>query len=331
MRIVCDLGNQEPLTSVHAWNSILYAQYDASDGTGRLATSGAEQGEMTEPVAFITGASRGIGRATAIALAEAGCDVVVTARTVDEGEQHDYGPSFAQSAERAMPGSIRLTAEEIRRRGRRALPIRLDLLDAKSIDAAVDEALREWGRIDVLVNNGIYQGPGLMDRFLDVNVDAVKKVFEGNVFAQISITQKVLPGMIERGQGIIINMTSNAALNDPSGPAGKGGWGFAYGASKGAFHRMAGILHVELAERGIRAYNVEPGFILTESQRILLGEDNDLVRQYRGAPPKVPAAVIAWLATNPEAVGLSGQTIFAQSFCKKRGLVPGWPPRKGGA
>lgn len=281
---------------------------------------------MDRRVAFVTGASRGIGKALAIGLAEAGYDVVVTARTVEEGERYNYSPTLKQANERAMPGSIDITADEVRKRGRDALAIRLDLLDRRSLDAAIEQTLREWGHIDVLVNNGIYQGPGVMDRFLDLPDDVVKTIFEGNVFAQIHLTQKVIAAMLARGGGIIINITSNAALNDPPGPAGEGGWGFAYGASKGAFHRMAGILHVELGQRGIRAYNVEPGLIVTESQIALLGEDNDLVRHYRGAPPTVMAAAIAWLVTNPEAVAMSGQTIFAQRLCKERQLVPGWPP-----
>jgi NAD(P)-dependent dehydrogenase (short-subunit alcohol dehydrogenase family) len=282
---------------------------------------------MERKVAFVTGASRGIGKAAAIALADAGYDVVVTARTVEEGEKYDYGYSAAGSGTLALPGSIRKTAEEIRLRGRQALPIRLDLMDRGSIDAAVEQALREWGQIDVLLNNGIFQGAGAMDRFVDLTDEAVKRVFEGNVFAQIHLTQKILPAMLQRGHGIIINMTSNAALNDPPGAAGEGrGWGFAYGASKGAFHRMAGILHVELHQRGICAYNVQPGLVVTESHKVLMGEDSDIIRVHRGSPVEVSAAVITWLATNPEAVAMSGQTFFAQRFCKDRQLVPGWPP-----
>lgn len=281
---------------------------------------------MERRVAFVTGASRGIGKASALALARAGFDVVVTARTVCGGETFDYSPTVAQSLQRAMPGSIHTTAEEIRGLGREALPIRLDLLDRDSVDAAVEQALREWGRIDLLLNNGIYQGPGLMDRFLDVSDDLIRRIFEGNVFAPIRLTQKVLASMLPRRHGIVINMTSNAALNDPPGPVGEGGWGFAYGASKGAFHRMAGVLHIELNGLGIRAYNVEPGFIVTESQKILFGPDSDLVRHHGGAPVEVPAAVVAWLATDPEATELSGQTVHAQPFCKKRRLLPGWPP-----
>jgi len=284
---------------------------------------------MRNHVAFITGASRGIGKASAIALAEAGFDAVVTARTVSEGEQHDYSTTRAGSRQQAMPGSIEVTATEIRKRGRRALPIRLDLLDPGSIDAAVEQALQEWGHIDLLLNNGIYQGPGVADRFLDLTDELVRKVFEGNVFAQIHVTQKVLPGMLERGRGMIINVTSGAGMTDPPAPADAGGWGFAYGASKGALHRMAGILHVELHHRGVRAYNLDPGLIITESQQLRFGKDNPFARHAQSAPLAVPAAVIGWLATNPEAVAMSGQTIQAQPFCREHRLVPGWPEGHG--
>jgi NAD(P)-dependent dehydrogenase (short-subunit alcohol dehydrogenase family) len=280
---------------------------------------------MARRVAFVTGASRGIGRASAIALAEVGYDVVVTARTLVEGEKYDYSPTFAQAGARALPGSIEKTAAEVRSRGREALPIRLDLLDRLSIDAAIEQTLREWGRIDLLLNNGIYQGPGLMEPFLNLPDDAVKRIFEGNVFAQIQVTRQVVHHMLERDGGIVVNMTSAAALHDPPGPVGKGGWGFAYGASKSAFHRMAGILQVELGEQGIRAHNVEPGYVVTEAMRALFGEKSDLDVAYGGAPPEVPAAVIAWLASDPEATEFAGKTIDAQRFCKQRNLLPGWP------
>jgi NAD(P)-dependent dehydrogenase (short-subunit alcohol dehydrogenase family) len=281
---------------------------------------------MLRKVALVTGASRGIGKASALALAEAGFDVVVTARTVQEGEKYDYSPTQAGSSKRAMPGSLHTTAEEIRKRGRKVLPIRLDLLDARSIDVAVEQSLREWGRIDLLLNNAIYQGPGIMDRFLDLPDELVKKVFEGMVFAQIHITQKILPTMLERGHGVIINMTSTAALTDPPAPSGAGGWGFGYGAAKGAFHRLAGILHVELRDRGIRSYNVEPGVVLTEVQQELFAGGTEWRAPHGPAPMAVPAAVIVWLATHPDAQTMSGQTIFAQPFCQERRLVPGWPP-----
>ena len=285
---------------------------------------------MTQ-VAFVTGASRGIGKAASIALAEAGFDVVVTARTVNEGEKYDYGTTAAESAERALPGSIEVTAEEVRKRGRRALPIRLDLLERDTLDAAVAKTLDEWGRIDLLLNNGIYQGAGVMDAFLDLPEDAMRRVFEGNVFAQVHLTRLVLRHMLERGGGTVIDMTSTAATTDPFAPTGEGGWGFAYGASKGALHRMAGFLHVEFGKRGIRAYNVDPGYVATEAQREILGEDDPIYQHQirHGAPPEVPAAVIAWLATAKEAEELSGQLVFAPGFCRDKQLVEGWPRKKG--
>ena len=275
---------------------------------------------MSRKVAFVTGASRGIGKASAIALAEVGYDVVATARTAVEGEKYDYSPTFAHSGARAMPGSIEKTAEEVRKRGREALPIRLDLLDRASIDAALARTLHEWGRIDLLLNNGIYQGPGVMEPFLALPDDAIRRIFEGNLFAQIHITQQVVRHMLASGSGIVINVTSGAALTDPPGPVGRGGWGFAYAASKGAFHRMAGILHVELSGRGIRAYNVNPGYVVTEALRALFGEKSDLDEARPGVPPEAPAAAIAWLASNPAAAALAGQTIDACQLCKERGL-----------
>ena len=121
-------------------------------------------------------------------------------------------------------------------------------------------------------------------------------------------------------------MTSAAALNDPAAASGEGGWGFGYGAAKAAFHRMVGILHVELQGRGIRVYNVEPGVVLTEVQQELFAGGTEWGAELGPAPMTVPAAVVVWVATNPEAAAMSGQTIFAQPFCAERRLVAGWPP-----
>jgi len=277
-------------------------------------------------VAFITGASRGIGRAAALALAERGYDIVATARSVSPGEAREYSSSVKRSLRIALPGSLEETAAAVRERGREALVLRLDLLERASIDAALDAALAQWGQIDLLLNNGIYQGPGLMDLFLDVPLADVEKIFLGNVFAQIHLTQRVLPQMLARGRGILINMTSGSALQDPPAPAGQGGWGYAYAASKAAFHRMVPLLHVEHAARGLCCYNVEPGYVPNEAQRAILGGANPIDRHFRGAPPEVPAAGIAWLASEPEARALAGQTVFVQKLVKERGLVPGWPP-----
>jgi NAD(P)-dependent dehydrogenase (short-subunit alcohol dehydrogenase family) len=283
------------------------------------------------PVAFVTGASRGIGKAGALALADAGYDVVVTARTLRAGESHDYGTTVAEAGhELALPGSVEETAEGVRQRGRRALPLRLDLTDRKTLDAAVDATLAALGRIDVLYNNGIYQGPGLMDPFLELPDDKLALVFEGNLFGQFHLTRRVVQHMLERGGGTVVNMTSTAGLVDPEQPTGKGGWGFAYGASKSAFHRMAAFLHLELHDRGIGAYNIDPGYVATETQRAILGEDDPIypLQVAHGAPPEVPAAMLVWLLTTDEGRARSGESFHAPRFVKEHGLVPGWPKPK---
>lgn len=281
------------------------------------------------PVAFVTGASRGIGKAGAVALAEAGYDVVVTARTLRPGEARDYAVSSAEAGTpTALPGSVEETAALVEEKGRRALPLRLDLMDRSTLDAAVERTLDEWGRIDVLYNNGIYQGPGVMDPFMALEEEKLAAVFEGNFFAQLHLTRKVLRHMQSRGTGAVVNMTSNAGQHDPPDKVGEGGWGFAYGASKSAFHRMAGFIHVEFRDQGIRAYNIDPGYVPTEAQLAKYGKDSPIYKKYAasGAPPEVPARMLVWLLTTEEGRARSGETFHAPSFVKKHGLLPGWPP-----
>ena len=270
-------------------------------------------------VAFVTGASRGIGKQSAIALARAGLDVVITARTVHEGE----GVDDSDSEGRHLPGSLDATTQEIEAAGRRALPVPMDLHDRATLGAAIDTALAEWGRIDVLVNNAVDTGPGSMARFEDTTIEQIETKLASNVVAQAVLIKAVLPGMLERGDGTIVNITSAVAVSDPPAPAGEGGWGSAYAMSKGAFHRLAAILAVEYRDRGIKAFNVEPGYVVTERMEVnarALG----LEGRYPGAPPTVPAAVVAWLATAPEATARNGETFSAQKFAKEQGLHDPW-------
>jgi NAD(P)-dependent dehydrogenase (short-subunit alcohol dehydrogenase family) len=276
-------------------------------------------------VALVTGASRGIGKATAVQLAAAGFDVAVAARTQREGEARDD-----EHGGRVIPGSLEATAALIEQSGRRAMPVTMDLLERPSLDRGVARVLDEWGHIDVLVNNAVHTGAGSMDHFLDLSVELLETKLEANVVAQFVLAKLVIPSMLQRGGGTVVNITSAVATTDPPAPAGQGGWGMGYAMSKGALHRMAGILAVELGARGIRAFNVEPGYVLTERMAVNQAELG-FEGVYRGAPASVPAAVVTWLASVPaaEARELNGTTVSAQRFALERGLHPDWRSRPG--
>jgi NAD(P)-dependent dehydrogenase (short-subunit alcohol dehydrogenase family) len=271
--------------------------------------------------ALVTGATRGIGRATALALAAAGWDVAVTGRTARRGEGRDDSDT---GAGRPLPGSLEETGEEIRSHGHRSLELVADLHDRPGLldaVAAVDEA---WGGVDLLVNNAVDTAPGSMVPIVELDVAQLESKLAANAVAPFVLIQAVLPGMLERGGGTIIDVTSHTATADPPGPVGKGGWGVAYAASKAAAHRFAPLLAVELGDRGIRAYNLDPGYVETERQ-VVNAAALGLVGHYTGAPPSVPAAAIAWMVDHPEALE-NGQTIRGQKLALVEGLHADWRP-----
>ena len=141
----------------------------------------------------------------------------------------------------------------------------LDLLDRASLGVAVTTVLERWGRIDVLVNNGRYIGPGHMDLFMDTPMELHEKHLEAERPCAHRAGPSVLPQMLARGGGDIVTVTSGAGNDNPPAPAGAGGWGLGYAMSKAAVHRLAGILHVELHGQGIRAYNLHPGAVQTRA------------------------------------------------------------------
>lgn len=264
------------------------------------------------PTALVTGASRGIGKAVAIALAGAGYDVAFTARTVHEGESVDAAGGVP------LPGSLDTTAAAVEALGARALPVAMDLMDDASIDAALTTVRAAFGCPDVLVNNAIYQGPARTARFLDASLEELHRLLVGNVLAQWRILQTLLPSMIERGSGTVIDITSAAGMQDPPVPTGEGGWSLGYGASKGAFHRTAGVLHAEHGRDGIRLFNLEPGLVHTERMRAVHGDHFQKVAG-AGTTPEVIGRVAVYLATDPDAERWRGRTLHAQPFAKERG------------
>ncbi|HMC69117.1 MAG TPA: SDR family NAD(P)-dependent oxidoreductase, partial [Mycobacteriales bacterium] len=157
---------------------------------------------------------------------------------MQEGERREHSSTLRDTDLSPLPGSLSGTVDLIQQRGGTAMAVPADLLDAPSLGFAVATVLERWGRIDVVVHNGRYIGPGHMDLFMDTPIELLRKQVEANLFAPLTINKLVLPQMIERGEGTIVNITSGSAYGDPTEPAGKGGWGMGYGISKGGFHRV---------------------------------------------------------------------------------------------
>ncbi len=275
--------------------------------------------------AFVTGASRGIGKAIAIRLAKGGFDVAITARSVDEGEKREHSSTVRKSDTSPLPGSLTTTAEIIRAAGVEALVLPSDLLDRASLGAAATTVLERWGGVDLIVHNARFIGPGHMDLTLDTPVNALERHVQGNALAPLVLNSYLLPPMIAKGGGTVIYITSTAAYEAPKAKAGKGGWGLSYAMSKAAGHAIAGLLAIEYGDRGIRAFNLQPGPIRTE--RILQDMAEFGFGADFGEPPEVIGEAVYWLATAPEAVKFSGQCLQGQELCNELKLLPGWNPK----
>jgi NAD(P)-dependent dehydrogenase (short-subunit alcohol dehydrogenase family) len=264
-------------------------------------------------VALVTGASRGIGRQTAVALAAAGWDVAFTARTHVEGTG-TVPPRHGAGAV-AVEGSLATTARLVEQHGVRALPVVMDLLDLASVQAAAARVLDEWHRVDLLVNNAIavVGHPAIAD----ATVDVVSRTMLGNFVHQLALTQAVLPAMVEQGGGTVVNMASGSACTDPPAPPDEGGWSLVYSASKAAFGRIAGCVNAEYGRYGVRAFNVDPGFVVTESMRARGGAEEIEAAGFPTAPMDAAGKVIAWLATDPGSVEWLGKVIWSPKLAEK--------------
>jgi NAD(P)-dependent dehydrogenase (short-subunit alcohol dehydrogenase family) len=266
-------------------------------------------------VALVTGASRGIGRQTALVLARAGWDVAFTARTADEGAgsvppRHGDEPV-------AVPGSLATTAALVEAEGVRALPVPMDLLDLPSVRAAAATVLEAWGQVDLLVNNAIAHVPRTHVPLLEVELDVVAATMTTNFVHQLALVQAVLPGMVAQGGGTIVSMASGSATTDPPGRPDEGGWGLAYAASKAAFGRLAGAVNAEHGRHGVRAFNVDPGFVVTEAMRARGGAEAIEEAGFATAPMDAAGRVIAWLATAPEADRLLGKVVWSPRLAEE--------------
>lgn len=260
-----------------------------------------------KPVVLITGASRGIGKATALAFARAGWHVAITARTELEGQTHDHQVPTRDG--KALPGSLATTLAALRAFDPDALAVPMDLLSPASIDAAFSAVMTRFGRIDALVNNAVYQSERLNAPFMALTPDEWARVLQAYVVGPHQLTQHALGAMLAQGSGVVVNVSSAAGETDPPLPATQGGWGLAYGAGKAAFSRIAGVIATEFAGRGVRAYTINPGVVATEALKATIGDDGALARRLGASEPALPAAVILHLVQDDAAGRLQKRTV----------------------
>ena len=268
--------------------------------------------------ALVTGATRGIGRATAVALAQRGYAVAVTGRTKHEGDAARRPEAEALPELKAVTGSLDSTVAAIEAAGGTAVPIVLDLLDRDSLAPAAERAIAALGHVDVYLGNAIYVGPAGEKRFLDTPGDELEKRVFGNVTAQLLLAQPIVRHMAERGDGVVAFTTSGAGYFRPRHPIGEGGWALSYGVSKAGLNRIAEQLVVEHPE--LRTYNLQPGAVATE--RVLAaGEKLEFVARH-AAPVDVIGEAFARILDSPPGMFTNGSTIEVPDIARLWGLLP---------
>jgi 3-oxoacyl-[acyl-carrier protein] reductase len=251
--------------------------------------------DLSGRVTLVTGSSRGLGRADALALARAGADVVLADIQLESDSGADaeaYGPLAQASRAEGLVYTER-TAEEIRSLGRRALAVRCDVTERAQVDAAVERAREEFGPVDILVANA-----GTLDhvaRFEEQSPELWERDLRVNLTGVFNCAQAVWPGMVARGWGRIVTMASVAGT--------LGGFGQAsYAATKAGVIGLTKTLALEGARHGITANAIVAGIIGTEAFGFGNQEMNErMIRRTalrRTGEPEEVANVVAFLCSD---------------------------------
>jgi NAD(P)-dependent dehydrogenase (short-subunit alcohol dehydrogenase family) len=231
-------------------------------------------------VVMITGASKGLGRALALAFAREGASLAICARTAAD---------------------IFQVKKEVEALGGEVLAVAADISLQRDVERFVAMAEEVYGRIDVLINNASMLGPSPMPLLLDYPAEDYAEVLRVNAFSPFLMSRRVLSGMLQRNEGSIINLTSEA------GQTGFAGWG-AYGISKFAVEGLTETWADELSETKIRMNMVDPGEMDTEMHALAVPDCD-----YALANPAEVIDVFLYLASKAS-VGVTGQRFEARRF-----------------
>ena len=197
--------------------------------------------KLSGKIAVVTGASRGLGKAMAIALAQEGASVAVAARTVEAGQS-------------PLPGTIHETVSEIGKLGGKATAIRCDVTREEDAEALINQVNKDFGRVDILINNAGITTP---EPFLKLTVKKWDLLMGVNLRGTFLCTKAVLPQMVERKSGHIINISSVLAKRIE--------FSIPYGASKAAIERITLGLAKEMKKYNVAVNALCPDFTVTEA------------------------------------------------------------------
>ena len=258
-------------------------------------------GKLDNQVAVITGASRGIGKAIAELLAAEGARVVCAARTLSEGDH------------RFLEGSLESTVEAIKASGSEALAVACDVSNEASCANLIDETKRVFGPVDILVNNAA------LSYFMPITELAVNRwvrTFAVNVHGPLMLSQLVLPDMIERRHGRIINISSGAAIGPGRGPyARQSQGGTLYGSTKAALERFTQGLAEEVQDYGIAVTCYSPSQIIATPGTVY-HQLHPGFHDPTGEPVEYMAKTALLLASEP-AEQVNGRVTYSQQILKE--------------
>lgn len=246
---------------------------------------------LANKVAIVTGSSRGIGKAIALAYSREGAKVVVAART-------------EQVRDPRLPGTIGQTAEEIRAVGGQALAVRCDISQEEDVERMVKATLEAFGRIDILVNNAAILFPL---PFLELPFKWWNIMIKVNVQGLFLCSKAVLPHMVERKSGNILNITSFVSRT-PDMAVG-------YGATKALMEHLTRGLAVELKPYNIAVNAMNPGSI--KSEGAVYAMPNQDWTGWR--PPEVVGPPAVFLAAQ-DAQSFTGQIVDVEEFGRTWGV-----------
>ena len=231
-------------------------------------------------IVFVTGASSGIGAATALAFAAEGARLLLTARRVEK---------------------LAVVAADALQRGAEAVhTLSLDVRDRQAVEQAIAKLPAEWAAIDILVNNaGLSRG---LEKLYQGSIDDWEEMLDTNVKGLLYVTRAVVPGMVERGHGHVVNLGSIAGeMTYPGGAV--------YCASKAAERAINDGLRIDLLGTPIRVTTVDPGMVETEFSAVRFhGDTERAANVYKGIQPLTPedvAEVIVWAASRPAHVNIA--------------------------